>query len=183
STGSRLVSAAANGQVRRWSVNDAYSPHYINGRKGFVRATAFSPDGKKLATAVWLEAEGRGAWVALIKNIDPEGHYDPAILSLSGISALAFSRDSKQLFAGNMAGDVLVWREGQPEPTISGKRIQNHEINIVKQFGKEVLTVSNQQAFIYRPSDGRVRPCGESIKGLVEDVAIAPNAKAFAVLM
>ena len=76
----------------------------LEGHSSLVRAVAFSPDGKQLASAsalaVWLWDVGSGAALQTL-----EGHS-------SYVSAVAFSPDGKQLASASYDSTVRLWDAG-----------------------------------------------------------------------
>jgi WD40 repeat protein len=90
------------GEVKWWDVNTGEQKSLSQGRTTKVLATAFSPDGKRFATAsvapaikLWDTASGQTTDL-LTDHVGP-------------IFALAFSRDGKELATGGSDGAVRIW--------------------------------------------------------------------------
>jgi WD40 repeat protein len=90
------------GEVKLWDVRTGASRFLPQGRPPKVLATAFSPDGKRFATAsarpviqLWDPATGQTTEL----RTDHEGP----------IFAVAFSRDGKELATGGWDGTVRIW--------------------------------------------------------------------------
>jgi len=105
--GHRVVSSHYGGTITLWSIADespwASPSDPLPGHIGWVRAVAFGPDGK------WLASGGNDGELILrptdnlqSKSILPEGHR-------SFIFAITFSPDSKQLASGGGDGMVKIW--------------------------------------------------------------------------
>ncbi len=95
-------------QIGLWEVATGREVGRLEGHVGLVRAMAFSPDGRLLATGaddrprwrdqslrVWDVASGR-----LLRRLDPHR---------SGVSALAFSPDGALLASAGEDGTALIW--------------------------------------------------------------------------
>jgi WD40 repeat protein len=107
--GSHVASVGENGTVKVWNVDQE---QVIANCMGVL--AEFSPDGKMLATT---EIRGDTPVVVLRDSLTCRELHTLRGKHFLGISALAFSPDSKQLAVGGRDGIVMVWNTatGKPE--------------------------------------------------------------------
>lgn len=99
--GKMLLGRGAENQVRVWGVATWRDRYPADGPSQDVGSLAFSPDGKRVATTVrngiWLWDSTNGK---VLQRIEREW---------TGVPALAFSADSKQLITATKDGGLQVW--------------------------------------------------------------------------
>ena len=111
--GNRLALAGLDG-VAIWDAN-AYVPLYSFNIKSIVRAIAYSPDGKLLATGddngittIWDEASASAVFSVSMDTSAPKK--DAAKKSRSAsINSVAFSRDNQRIGVGYQDGILEIW--------------------------------------------------------------------------
>jgi hypothetical protein len=98
----KTLALAAGSNVVLWDPQSGQQRLALIGHEDRVMAMAFTPDGRRLATAgsdhcvkLWNVADGR-----LLRTYR---------WPINGISALAFSHDGLTAAAGSNTGDVLIW--------------------------------------------------------------------------
>jgi WD40 repeat protein len=97
----------------------------LAGHRGFILATAFSPDGSRLASA----GQDGAVKVWNVADADEVRHYRG---HTGGVTALAFSRDGKKLVSSSEDGTVKVWdcpAAREPFPIHFGGWLRNLQIS------------------------------------------------------
>jgi WD40 repeat protein len=120
------------------------TPRAVLNHAGWVQAAAFSPDGKRFATAGYEDkAEPTELWsgAAHIWETATGRSAGPPIRIAKGIYAVAFSPDGKTLFTGSEAGEVQRWDVATGQPVGPPIRHAKHLYRLaVSPDGKTVLT-------------------------------------------
>jgi WD40 repeat protein len=100
--GSLLASAETNGRVQLWSLVDgALLKTMVRSSDDYVFSLAFNPDGTTLAVGLYKKI--------LLWSI-PDGALQKTLAGHTGsVSALAFTKDGKELFSGDDDGRILFW--------------------------------------------------------------------------
>jgi WD40 repeat protein len=119
SDGRVLASGAGDGRVRLWDVAGGEEDH-LHVADSDVRAVAFSPDGRELAIGTDQHAAGNpeGAHEGTVRLWDlasgvvsiPAGGPGK---NLSGINALAYSRNGRFLAWAEQSGNITLWDRSQ----------------------------------------------------------------------
>ncbi len=128
--GDWLALGGMHGDLSMWAANSCLGVREFPKQSGEVRAIAFAPDGKWVATG---EAKRLRLWTLdRIAEANPEGAKKPlAAIEPAGentLEALAFSADSKTLYAGIRDDALLVWDVASlASGTISKPRSIAHE--------------------------------------------------------
>ncbi|MGH8931953.1 MAG: hypothetical protein ACRDZO_15360 [Egibacteraceae bacterium] len=100
--GRRLVSAATDGTLRVWDLQQPAEPIVLRGHDGAVQGIAMSPDGRQVAST---GEDGTVRLWSLDPNADPVvlgGHDGPAY-------GVAFRPDGRQLATTGQDGTVRIW--------------------------------------------------------------------------
>ena len=106
--------------IRLWDVATGKVVHALRGHEESIRALAFSPDGKRLASGGWEKTNTVRLWdVASGKEL-------PALQKREGDTrALRFSADGLTLHAASQEGELRTWQlpEGKRLPTVQLKDV------------------------------------------------------------
>ena len=103
--GSLLAAGLDDGTVKIWRMSDGQEFQTLAGHQDFVRALAFSPDGKTALTAGEDD---------MIRQWDLAAGKEPRRLlaRAGGVTSAAFSRDGTLKLAGTRDGAVKIWNAG-----------------------------------------------------------------------
>jgi WD40 repeat protein len=126
--GKRLASASGGmdqqlrplpGEVKVWVAASGRQTLTLKGHTGYVSSVAFSPDGKRLASASWDETVKVWDLATCQETFTLKGH-------TGGISSVAFSPDGKRLASASWDRTVKVWdgRTGKEALTLQGRTEQ-----------------------------------------------------------
>ena len=114
--GSRLAGGGLAGSVEIWDTLDGKKTLTFKAHPGSVGSVAFSPDGKRIASAAWDDSAIR-VWNAASGKKD----FDLPGKRFDGFNALAFSPDGKRVISIGRTSNFRVW------DTTSG-----HEVPLIK---------------------------------------------------
>lgn len=103
-----IASAAAGGAIRVWGLAEGGLLRALHGHAADVNALAFSPDGGWLASASSDETVLVWEWRT--------GRVERSYRLYGVAAALAFSVDGRFLAAGDLSGQVWLWRVWEDEP-------------------------------------------------------------------
>jgi WD40 repeat protein len=108
---SERVVTVEPGEIKLWDLQTGDEVLTLHGHRGGVAAVAFSPDGKRLASAGFDRMSGDRT----VKVWDPATGEE--VVSLSGhlgpVTAVAFSPDGGRLASSSFDGTVILW-DGRP---------------------------------------------------------------------
>ncbi|MCB1807550.1 MAG: hypothetical protein KDJ99_21085, partial [Candidatus Competibacteraceae bacterium] len=99
-----LISGSAGGGIRLWQLDALDTPPVVISG-GFINRVAFSPDGKRFASA------GGDHNYLRFWELEPSGRPQVLTSNQGGVQSLAFSPDSKRLASGGSTGDgtIQLW--------------------------------------------------------------------------
>ncbi len=143
---------------------------------GAVEAVAFSPDGKRLATA-------GDDWCVKIWDLD-NGHellrFDR---HTDSVNALAFHPDGKLIASGGEDGQVILWDPGtgkEVRTLRSGEQKKIHALAFSRD-GKTLASAWDDKALrLYDVGSGELKRAVEDFRQKVESVAFSPDGKLLA---
>ena len=99
-----LASGSRYGRVELWDVQNQQRITTLSGHTDEIRALAFSPDGKTVATAA------KGETIIVLWDVVDIGHRTGLLTkNASGTGAVTFSPDGKTLVSGHKNGMIYSW--------------------------------------------------------------------------
>jgi len=145
--GSLIVAAHEDGTIKFWDLKKSEPVRTLKGRFPDLRALAFSPDGRFLASG-YNEADSKiDLWSVqtgkLVRQFGADSDY---------VSSLAFSADGRTIVSGHFTDDVKLWNAKTG--------------NLVRQF-KQPFSQDDQVAF--SPDGRRIVSGGENQNILLWD--------------
>src|SRR5262249_26815543 len=103
--GKTVASGGYDGQIRLWEVTKARTIPSINGHEYDINSVTFSPDGKTLASASWVEDKSIKLWeVTSGKNIFTFRGDES-----DGFNSVSFSPDGKTLVSCSDNKTIKLW--------------------------------------------------------------------------
>jgi len=175
----RFLSASGElkkpGEVKVWDVGTGQETLNLKGHTGYVWSVAFSPDGKRLASAstdetvkVWDTGTGQ-------ESLTLRGH-------TSIVSSVAFSSDGKRLASASWDGTVKVWDAGTGQEIPTLKRRTNSVLCVAfSPDGMRLASASNDGTVrVWADETGPETLTLKGHTGGVMCVAFSPDGKRLA---
>jgi len=146
--------------------------HRLKGHSGYVWRAAFSPDGKKLATAgindssyrIWDVQAGK----VLVTGADAHDNW---------VTDVAFLDDGKRLATCGREGKVKIWdaASGKLDKTIEGLSEEGCEAIAVSKDSKKLLATDGKGVAVIEIDTGKILHRFEDHTDVVTAVAFLPD--------
>jgi WD40 repeat protein len=148
----------------------------IKGHTDYVRAVAFSADGKVLATG--------GDDMSVILWDAAKGDRQARIEHTAKVESLTFTPDGKVVVAGDRGGEVTGWDVATREKKFTFKVVKNRPVSLLAfaPDGQTLATIvyDTREVDLWDLKQGQVRATLKGHGGLVRAVAYSPDGKTVA---
>ncbi len=177
SDGKYLASADTDGWILRvWRLSDRRLIYALQGHTSAVRALAFSPDNKMLASVSWdrtirLWDLKAGKQIALLK-----GHR-------SGIYSVAFSHDGSLLATGSSDRTVRIWdlKTKTLKKTLVGHKGTIYAVVFSKDDSQVISGCSDKTVIFWNVASGQKLATFTGMQDRVYDIALSKDGKYLAI--
>ena len=173
--GKYAVSGGADKTLRLWDTKSGKELRRFDSVTDETRSVSFAPDGNRVASGSW----GAGACLVRLCDVETGKLVREFTGHTSGVSAMLFTSDRRQLVSAGMDGQVIVWN------VETGKEIRRmtHEGGIYEAAlspdGKRLLTAGweDRTVRLWELATGKERRRLDGHAGRVLGVAFAPDGK------